>query len=62
MTVESRSFSRAAARRVGFLSSYEGEFRELLLWPQGSPVSIQVVSHAWYFSQITAGESGLKMR
>ena len=39
---ESRDFSRAAVRRVGFLSSYDGEFRELLLCPQGSPVSIRV--------------------
>ena len=27
---------------MGFLSSYEGELRELLMWPQGSPVSIRV--------------------
>ena len=40
MTGESRGFSRAVARHVGFLSSYDGELREPLVWPQGSPVSI----------------------
>ena len=44
MTGKSQGFSRAAAQCVGFLSSYNGELRELLLWPQGSPVSIRVVS------------------
>ena len=44
MTGEFRRFSIAAARRVGFLSCYDGELRELLLWPQGSPVSIRVAS------------------
>ena len=29
--------------RVGFLSSYDGELREPLMWPQGSPVSIRVL-------------------
>ena len=33
----------AVAGRVGFLSSYDGELRDPLVWPQGSPVSIQVV-------------------
>ena len=33
-------FSRAVAQRMGFLSSYDGELREPLVWPQGSPVSI----------------------
>ena len=27
-----------------FLSRYDGEFRELLLWPQGSPLCIKVAS------------------
>ena len=27
---------------MGFLSSYDGELREPLVWPQGSPVSIRV--------------------
>ena len=27
---------------MGFLSSYDGEIREPLVWPQGSPVSIRV--------------------
>ena len=30
------------ARRVGFLSSYDGELRDTLVWPQGIPVSIRV--------------------
>ena len=42
MTEESRGFSRAAVRRVGFLLSYDGELREPLVWPQLSPVSIRV--------------------
>ena len=41
-TGESRGFFRAAAQRVGFSSSYYGEFREPVEWPQGSPVSIRV--------------------
>ena len=40
MTRESRGFSRVAAGSVGFLSSYNGELREPLVLPQGSPVSI----------------------
>ena len=43
MTRESRGFSRVAAGSVGFLSSYNGELREPLVLPQGSPVSIRVV-------------------
>ena len=43
MTGESHGFSRAETCRVGFLSSYDGELREPLMWPQGSPVSIRVV-------------------
>ena len=27
---------------MGFLSTYDGELREPLLWPQGSPVCIRV--------------------
>ena len=42
MTGEARGFFRAAARRVGFLSNYDEEHREPLVWPQGSPVSIRV--------------------
>ena len=42
MTGESHGFSRAETCRVGFLSSYDGELREPLMWPQGSPVSIRV--------------------
>ena len=42
MTGESRGFFRAAVRCVGFLSSYDGELKEPLVWPQGSPVSFRV--------------------
>ena len=42
MTGESRGFPRAVARRVVFLSSYDGELREPLLWRQGSQVSTRV--------------------
>ena len=42
MTGESHGFFQAVARRVGFLSSYDGELREPLVWPQGSSVSIRV--------------------
>ena len=44
MTGESRGFSQAVVKRVGFLSSYNGESRAPLVWPQGSPVPIKVVS------------------
>jgi len=43
MTGESHGFYRAAAQCVGFLSSYDWELREPLVWPQGSPVSIRFV-------------------
>ena len=35
-------FSRAAAGKLGFLSSYNGEFWDPLMWPQESPVSMRV--------------------
>ena len=40
---ESCGFSRAAAKHVGYPSSYDRELREPLVWPQVSIVSIQVV-------------------
>ena len=42
MKGESRSLLLAAGQHVGFLSSYDRELRELLVLPQGSPVSIRV--------------------
>ena len=39
MPGESRGFSRVAAGSVGFLSNSDGELRERLVLPQGSPVS-----------------------
>ena len=35
-------FSRAAAGKLGFLSSYNTEFWDPLVWPQESPVSVRV--------------------
>ena len=43
MTGESRGFFRVVVQSVGFLLSYDGELRELLVCPQVSPVSIRVV-------------------
>ena len=40
--METRGFFQAATSHVGFLSSYDVELREPLLWSMGSPVSIQV--------------------
>ena len=40
--METRVFFQAATSHVGFLSSYDVELREPLLWSKGSPVSIQV--------------------
>ena len=43
MTGELCGFFQAGALSVGFLSNYDGELREPLLWPQESFVSIRVV-------------------
>ena len=32
--------SRVAAVKLQFLSSYDGDLRDLLVWPQESPVSM----------------------
>ena len=37
---ESPDFSRVVAGNLGFLSSYNRELRDLLVWPQESPVSM----------------------
>ena len=39
---ESPGFSRAEAANLGFLSSYDGDFRDPLVSPQESPVSLRV--------------------
>ena len=52
---DSPGFSRVAVGNLGFLSSYDGDLRDPLVWPQESPVSIRVVrglpgflySHCW---------------
>ena len=56
MTGESLSFSRAAARRVGFLLSYDGELREPLVWPQEVQIPFEVLGGAQYRSRVTAGD------
>ena len=45
---------------MGFLSGYDGELREPLMWPQVSPVSIQVARGSAALLSSKAGESGLK--
>ena len=47
-------------RRVGFPSSYNRELREPLVWPQVSPVSIQVERGSSALLSSKAGESGFK--
>ena len=44
---ESRGFSLTAVQCVRFLLSYQRELREPLVWPQGRPVSIRVVTRGW---------------
>ena len=39
---ESPCFSRVAAANLGFLSSYNGDLRDLLVGPQESPVAMRV--------------------
>ena len=40
---ESPGFSRVAIGNLGFLLSYDGDLRDPLVLPQGSPVSMRVV-------------------
>ena len=37
---ESPGFPRVAGANLGFLSRYDGNFRDSLLWPEESPVSM----------------------
>ena len=46
---DSPGFSRVAAANLGFLSSNDGDFRDQLVWPQESPVSMQVVRGLYGF-------------
>ena len=39
---ESLGFSRVVAANLGFLSSYDEDLRDPLVWPQESPVSMRV--------------------
>ena len=39
---ESPGFSQILAGNLGFLSSYDGDLRDPLVWPQESPVSMRV--------------------
>ena len=41
---ESPGFSRAVSGSLGFLSCYDGDLRDPIMWPQGSPVSMRVAS------------------
>ena len=43
LSVESPGFSRVASGILGFLSSYDGDLREVLVLPQESQVSMWVV-------------------
>ena len=62
MMGESHGFSRAAAQRVGFLSSYDEELREPPMLPKRSPVSIRVAMGSVDCFRVTAGQSGLNSR
>ena len=42
LSVESPGFSRVASGILGFLSSYDGDLREVLVLPQESQVSMRV--------------------
>ena len=53
-------FSRAATRPVAFLSSYDGELREPLLCPQGSPVPTRAARMARDVCRYMAVESEFK--
>ena len=40
MRGESSDFLRVAEGNLGFFSSYDGDLRDMLVWPQESPVSL----------------------
>ena len=46
--------------QVRFLLSIDGELREPLVWPQGSPVSFRVARGSTTLLSCTAQESGFK--
>ena len=45
---------------MGFITRYDGELRESLLWRQGSQVSMRVAGGARHCSRVMVGESHLK--
>ena len=47
---------------VGFLTRYDGELREPLLWRQGSQVSLRVARGCVSFYRVMEAESGFKTR
>ena len=47
---------------VGFLTRYDGELREPLVWRQGSQGFMSVAEGARHCPRVMVGESGLKMR
>ena len=47
---------------AGFLTRYEKELREPLVWRQGSQGFMSVAEGARHCPRVMVGESGLKMR
>ena len=47
---------------VGFLTRYDGELREPLMWHQGSQGFMSVAEGVRHCPRVMVGESGLKMR
>ena len=45
---------------VGFLTRYDGELREPLVWRQGNQGFMSVVEGAHHCPRVMVGESGLK--
>ena len=58
-TGASRGFSLSAAS-VGFLTRYDGELREPLVWCQGSQGFMSVAEGVRHCPRVMVGESGLK--
>ena len=55
LKVKSPDFSRVAAGILGFLSSYNGDLRELLVLPQESPLSMRARGVSGDSSAVGAG-------
>ena len=48
-------FSRVAVENLGFLSGYDRNVRDPLVWPQESPAFMQIVRGSWDSSPVAAG-------